>query len=253
MTIERLVVNKAEYSFEPAYFEHIARYRFARESIEKSAKVLDAACGTGYGSHLLARKFRKVHGIDISKEAIDHCKRNFRRDGLLYHVMNTEDLSFDDGEFDAVVSFETIEHLERPAKYLDELSRVLKSAGTLIVSTPVKGVYEQTFLGDNPYHLHEMSIAEFQAELSVRFSIQGLFGQTYLSHMRASEEKLERNAVYKGSVVFLVKSLLRKHMFSNPLMYPAFLALSRKCRENKVVPYIEGGAYKLITAMCTKR
>ena len=231
------------------FFEHFARYKFARKYI-KNKKILDAACGTGYGSYYLAKQAGEVHGIDISEEAINFCKQNYHNRKLYFHVMDVTNTSFSENTFDTIVSFETIEHLEHATNFLDEMKRILKTRGIFIVSTPVKGVYNKTFLGDNPFHLHEMSIQEFQSELSSRFKITGMFGQVFKPHMMASETKLDAQNRYKKTAAFKFKDFLRNYVFNHAVTYPLFLTMSSKIKDALLIPYQKDSDYKYITVVC---
>ena len=106
--------------------DHIARYGFAERTIPWSVSVLDLACGCGYGSQILSDKGRKVTGIDIEKEAIEYAKAHYP--GPTYEVGKAEEVT---GEYDFAVSFETIEHLEKPSLFLERLK-----AKHLIASVP---------------------------------------------------------------------------------------------------------------------
>ena len=250
-SIERLVVGKDDFYFEPAFFEHFARYRFARAHGPMEF-VLDAACGTGYGTSFLTHKANFAVGIDRSHEAISFCRQHYRKPNLHFQVMDVEATAFKASSFDTVVSFETIEHLEDPEKYLWEMRRVLKPHGTLFISTPVKGIYDQTFLGENPFHLHESEVDEFTQLLSAQFHIKSLYGQPFFSYMRASKERLDSQETYKTTLRFQLKRLLRNHVFNHRVTYPLFWHLSPKVRDNQVIPYSPDQTFKLVTAICIK-
>src|SRR3990167_3806200 len=96
---------------ESAEYQHWQRYKWIKL---KGKKILDCSCGTGYGSGLLAQN-NEVTGVDISEEAIEFAKQHFTAE---FKVGNAEQLEFEDESFDAVVSFETIEHLDNPYKFL---------------------------------------------------------------------------------------------------------------------------------------
>ena len=115
-----------------AEYEHWKRYKWVAKKL-RNKKVLDIACGTGYGSALLSLH-NKVMGVDISEEAIKEAKENFEIPN--FKVGNAEKLEFDNESFDAVVSFETIEHLDKPQEFIKEVRRVLKKDGMFYGSIP---------------------------------------------------------------------------------------------------------------------
>ena len=250
-SIERLVVGKNDFRFEPAFFEHFSRYRFARVH-SPMRFVLDAACGTGYGTFFLTHKANFVVGIDRSHEAILFCRQHYRKPNLHFQVMDVEAIAFKRDSFDTVVSFETIEHLVDPERFLWETRRILKSQGVFVISTPVKDVYDQTFLGKNPHHINETDVDEFTQLLSTQFRIRNLYGQPFMPYMRASEERLVLQDSYKATLRFRLKRFLRNHVFNHRMTYPLFWHLSQKVRDNQVIPYSPDQTFKLITAICVK-
>ena len=94
------------------WYEHVQRYAFARELVA-DCDVLDAACGEGYGSALLAQAARRVDGVDLSSEAVEHARNRYgQADNLAFHCSDVTQLPFPDDHFDRIISFETLEHLE---------------------------------------------------------------------------------------------------------------------------------------------
>lgn len=155
------------------FWEHVYRYAFAARFV-RGQRVLDVACGTGYGSAaLLAAGARSVIGVDISAESCAYAAKTF---GVDARVGDAEALAFPDASFDVVVSFETIEHLQRPTRLLDECRRVLRPGGCAVISTPDKHTYDKVG-GDNPHHLHEFEADEFIAACTERFPRVKLFTQ----------------------------------------------------------------------------
>ena len=92
------------------WYEHYHRYAFAG-GLVRGRKVLDAACGEGYGSAMLARSAASVTGVDISEASIEHARRRYRAPHLEFRSADCLNLPFDDDSFDSIVSFETLEHL----------------------------------------------------------------------------------------------------------------------------------------------
>ncbi|MFQ6817780.1 MAG: methyltransferase domain-containing protein [Blautia sp.] len=151
--------------------EHYQRYRFAARLV-KGKKVLDAACGEGYGSSLLAEEAAEVTGLDIDSRTVENAGRKYGNEKLSYKNGSIEQLPFADQSFDVVVSFETIEHVGEKIqqKFLEEIRRVLKPEGMLIMSTPNRAVYTDLVEGENPFHIKEFYVNEFQEFLGSRFT-----------------------------------------------------------------------------------
>lgn len=158
------------------WYEHFHRYVFALE-FTRGRRVLDAACGEGYGSALLATAATRVTGVDISADAIEHASGRYRADNLEFRQADCTDLPFSDDEFDCIVSFETLEHLENQRGLLDEFKRVLRPDGFLLISTPDKAVYSDRQQHDNEYHVAELYRDEFEGLLGEYFPAVRLWGQ----------------------------------------------------------------------------
>lgn len=159
------------------WYEHWHRYHFAAKYVA-GRRVLDVACGAGYGSALLARRARHVVGADISAETIDHARAAYASTpNLEFHRADCAALPFPDATFDAVVSFETIEHIEEQAKFLDEVRRVLRSDGIFVLSSPNKLEYSDRRSFANPYHKEELYREGLKSLLEPRFPHAKWFGQ----------------------------------------------------------------------------
>ena len=144
--------------------EHNDRYHFVISGKGLNTfkkKILDCACGAGYGSFILSLQ-NEVTGIDLSEEAINYAKKRYVNNGLGFVLGTAEKLPFKNKSFDVIVSFETIEHLKNPGKFILEVKRVLKDNGTLIVSTPNKSVFsphlQKPLINDHiqEFHLQEL-------------------------------------------------------------------------------------------------
>jgi SAM-dependent methyltransferase len=162
-------------------YEHFHRYAFALERV-RGQRVLDAACGEGYGSSLLARTAASVTGVDISEEAIRHARARYSAENLEFQSADCLSLPFPDDAFDSVVSFETLEHLEDQHGLLAEFRRVLKPKGFLLISTPDKAVYTDRQGNRNDFHVAELYREEFEALLADYFPAVRLWGQKLMFH-----------------------------------------------------------------------
>jgi len=121
---------------------HLDRYQFVTQIFDdkKFLNVLDAACGTGYGSDLLKTISKEmVLGIDISNQAVDYANRKYGSKCCTFSKVNVLDMQeLHDKTFDLIVSFETIEHIANPLKFLENISKLLSPSGYFVVSTPNK-------------------------------------------------------------------------------------------------------------------
>lgn len=153
---------------------HLARYNFAR-GLAKGKLVLDVACGAGYGSAVLANEARRVVGVDRSEKAVRYARTLYGGVGTVFLAADAGRLPFPKGAFDAVVSFETIEHLPDIPLYLDEIRRVLRPGGVFVVSTPKAP--RTTTKPANPHHTIEYSSLDFRAIMEERFDSVDLYSQ----------------------------------------------------------------------------
>ena len=162
---------------------HIDRYEFACRFVN-GKKVLDIACGTGYGSALLKKAGAKeVLGIDISEEAIDYAKKHFADPGVEFAVGDaTNIISVPDNSIELIVSFETIEHIRIYENYLAEMHRVLKEGGMIMISTPNKKFSSPGSVKPlNPYHFIEFHLDDFKEVLGKHFTSLTIYGQNHNS------------------------------------------------------------------------
>ncbi|MFW5816853.1 MAG: class I SAM-dependent methyltransferase [Wenzhouxiangella sp.] len=160
-------------------YEHWHRYAFAA-SLVADKVVLDAACGEGYGSHLLSASARHVTGIDIDPGAVGHARKRYASDRLLFACASCLDLPLADNSVDVVVSFETLEHLAEHDALMVEFRRVLRPDGFLLMSSPDRKTYSDETGYDNPFHVRELYRDQFEQLLGAHFPAFSLYGQKLL-------------------------------------------------------------------------
>jgi len=169
--------------------EHIQRYRFFK-SFYPGKTVIDAACGTGYGTAFIRSEgAESATGIDISKEAIGFAKKHYQQPGLHYQELDCMRINEVGDSADVVVSFETIEHLNDPALFIKNVSETIKPGGTFICSTPNKD--RLSGAGHfNPFHPSELPWNEFRNLFEKYFTVTGTFHQSEtVQYMRYMEIK----------------------------------------------------------------
>jgi SAM-dependent methyltransferase len=164
----------------PIWYEHWHRYCAAARLV-RGTVVLDAACGEGYGSMLLAREASRVIGIDVGAEAVAHARARYRESNLSFAQASVTALPLRDAAVGAVVSFETIEHLAAQGQMLAEFRRVLAPGGILIVSSPNRPVYNEAGEVDNAFHVRELDRDELKALLDPGFPEQAWYAQRVIA------------------------------------------------------------------------
>jgi len=159
-----------------AAYEHVPRYRLA-VPLAAGKTILDFGCGTGYGSGMLAQTAARVTGLDIDESALVWARETHNASNL--NFVRHDDLgeSLTAASFDLVTCFEMIEHVDHATqkRAIASIARMLRDDGLLLISTPNPEVTR--LYGANPYHIREMSEAEFRDLLSPHFPLLHIFRQ----------------------------------------------------------------------------
>ncbi len=156
--------------------EHLHRYALCLELVADKS-VLDIASGEGYGAALLASTAKTVIGVDIDAGSVEHARSAYNKPNLNFLVGRCEQIPLPDSTFDVVTSFETIEHHDKHEEMLDEIKRVLRPGGILIISSPNRLTYSDEPGYKNPFHIKELYYDEFHELLRRRFKSVRMFGQ----------------------------------------------------------------------------
>lgn len=156
------------------YTDHMSRYMFLN-GIIRNKILLDAGCGAGYGAHFLTTHGAKsVTAMDISMEAVAYARRNYPADGLHYIRADIRAMPLSGSSFDCVAAFEILEHIAEHPEFLEEIKRVLKPGGYLVVSTPDI----ETYRSPNAFHRKELTTSQFIDLMKVYFRHVTLFFQS---------------------------------------------------------------------------
>lgn len=232
--VERVSEHSRNWRLRRLLREHEIRYDFAKKFVADKI-VADIACGNGYGTHFLAKSGAKfAYGIDYDKSAIAHATKYYGQKNIKFILGNAQNIRLNKESIDTIVSFETLEHLGDPGKFLKELKRILKPGGIFILSTPNREVsYE-----DNPYHIKEYTFSELDTLLS-DFSQKNFYGQRH---------------VYKH-IVFLYKRIY-KNISKLPVIAPLKFFLRFRPWENQKIVKVKNlsdTGYMYIIAVCKRR
>ncbi|HSJ97670.1 MAG TPA: methyltransferase domain-containing protein, partial [Myxococcota bacterium] len=159
------------------WLEHWHRYHFAARWAA-GRRVLDVACGEGYGAAMLARVAAHVTGVDVSEPAIAHARSAYAQVGnAAFVAASCTRMPLPDASFDVAVSFETLEHIGEQEAFLDELARVLKPGGVLLLSSPNKAEYSDRRGFRNEFHVRELYREELARLVAARFPHLAWYGQ----------------------------------------------------------------------------
>jgi SAM-dependent methyltransferase len=160
-SLERLVpdrVRAQDLTGEETLRLHVERYEFSATHA-RPGRILDIACGAGYGTRLLADRCAGVEealGVDLSELAVSYARERYGDARTHFRVADA--MEFADGEgFDTIVSIETVEHLPRPGAFADRLVGLLRPGGILVASAPTTPSTDV-----NPHHLHDFSERSFR-------------------------------------------------------------------------------------------
>jgi 2-polyprenyl-3-methyl-5-hydroxy-6-metoxy-1,4-benzoquinol methylase len=153
---------------------HLAVYEWIGARVA-GQRVIDMACGEGYGSEVLSRSAAAVIGVDANRDAFEHARLRYVRSNLGFERGMVE-IHGEPGAYDAVVFLQTIEHVQDPAAVLEHFRSLLAPGGTAYVSTPnvLTLAPAGAVKSSNPWHIREYRAEEF------RSLCQTVFGQVRL-------------------------------------------------------------------------
>ena len=231
------------------YKEHVARYNFASKYI-KGKKVLDIACGSGYGSEILLKQGAKyVIGSDISKNTIDYAKDHYQNENIEFVTNDIKKLNFSDEEFDCIVSFETLEHVKEHDVVICELKRVLKKEGILIISTPNSESRTNDEEDTNRFHEKELTVQEFKKIINKFFPKFDLFSQRQIIDIGVGK-KIFRNMVLKG--VKLDRRKIYAKIFPQKFYSSMYNVMDDTDGNYEPIPYQSTQKPRILIAVCYK-
>ena len=197
----------------PVMLEHLHRYAIVLDII-RGKKVLDIACGEGYGTALMASTASEVVGADVDADTIAAAKNKYTNPNIEFVEASILSLPFKSETFDVLVCYETLEHVSDHSKVLAELKRVLKSSGFLIISTPNKEEYSVNRSHYNPFHVRELNVDEFKQLIGQYFNYSRFwFQESLLSSMIYAEENSSIDMCFTGNYKAITKTPVIKPIY----------------------------------------
>ena len=180
--------------------EHCARYLWAADflSREECVSVADLASGRGYGSAMLARTVETVVGADRDRGSVEDAERRYGRAGVTFCCRDFDHapLRLPGAPFDAVVCFETLEHVRHPRVLLAGIHDVLRDGGRLLLSVPNDRFERVDENGNNldPFHLHVFERGEVLGLLGdTGFRVERMLGQDMCNRVVSASSSLLRS------------------------------------------------------------
>ena len=220
----------------PWWGEHIHRYNEVIDQLNGNETILDIACGTGFGSNLLASK---------TIGSVTAFAANLSPDGspvkitmnLSFQEMDGTQLKFEDNTFDVVVSFETIEHTSAFHEMISEFKRVTKKGGKIYISTPNKLINSPSGIVTNPFHTQEWYYDEFKELIQNHFENYQLYGQKYVRYKNGGIAQKIESILYKRGVRKIPIKIQDRIMnaFGQPTMYPTEFDYEMVSNSNEIL------------------
>ncbi len=183
--------RREAYPTDTQHIVNLSGYVWAADQLGDLSRmrVLDIACGTGYGSDYLAGRAHMVVGIDRMPDMILGCRTQYPSTCIAFLPMDGAALGFRSGTFDAIVTQDTIEHVPDDHRFVSELSRVLCKGGLLVLFTPHGKQRGQT--PDNPHHLREYTPEELKDLLSDHFKSIRWYGRRQGARLKTAEGNMD--------------------------------------------------------------
>lgn len=224
-TVERIVPKdfqtREEYLL---YLRHLFAYEEALKFLDEDKHVLEIGFGEGYGANLLARHLESITAVDVNKKAVEYANQKYSGENCTFIHFDGHELPYRDEEFDAVISFQVIEHIEDDKNFVKEIHRVLKQGEKAILTTPNRETRLKP--GEEPwneFHIREYNPQQLHEVLSEFFPSVEIHG------IRAEKEveKIEHNRVKRNlSLYKLLPDTLKrmvtgdfKHVYNTDVFY----------------------------------
>jgi len=172
--------------FNPTFQRHVAAYRLCAPLLP-AGRVLDLGCGTGHSYRELDP--RESVGVDLDQGVLAGQDRET-------HAADMRALPFGSGEFESVISVQSIEHVPDPERVLAEVVRVLAPSGRAVFVTPNRLTFGPPDEIIDPYHFVEYDATELRAlcqPVFARVQLRGLYGsERYLAIVERERSELDR-------------------------------------------------------------
>jgi SAM-dependent methyltransferase len=165
---------------------HEAAYRWVAPWC-RGAAVVDAGCGEGYGAAYLRAVATSVVALDYAPDVVAHARAAYPSLGVAR--ADLQRLPLRDKGSEVVVSLQTVEHLHDQPGFVRECARVLRPAGTLVLTTPNRLTFTPAGAPLNPFHTRELTATELAALVAPEFAVARLLGVSHGPRLRRWERR----------------------------------------------------------------
>ncbi len=181
---------------------HKYNYKIARENISPNNNVLEVGCGEGFGTNFLSPYAKKIVGIDVDKNIIEHCNKKYTSSNCSFKHYDGYQIPFSDNSFDTVISFQVIEHVQDDINFISEAHRVLKNGGKYILTTPNKTtrIKKGKKKPWNRFHIREYNAIELKKLMEKKFSKVDMKGINATEDIYNSEHIRIKKAIFVDSL-----------------------------------------------------
>lgn len=240
------IIDTERFSSKEEYVLHLMHQSDYEKAgiIAKDLRVLDLGCNCGYGTYHLSNSSKTVIGVDISEKAIAAAQCKFIACNMQFRLVNGITLPFEDDQFDMVTSFQVLEHIPDYNAHFQEIIRVIRDDGLLIIATPNAAIRLLPGMKPwNPFHVREFNSNELRDLLTQYFCHVRLIGdfaekELYEIEYRRCTRKRDRTDVtWKRKVKDNIKGMLPSRMLSGMHKMKCNVNNNRKCVEDFMGKY----------------
>jgi SAM-dependent methyltransferase len=219
---------------------HRYAYAVVKEYAGPNDRLLEIGFGEGYGSEIVRPWVVEYVGVEVDAEAVGHATSRYRHPKSTFLSYDGSTLAFVDSSFDLVISFQVIEHVRDPQKFLLEARRVAREGGAVLIVTPNRnhrlGEHERPW---NRYHVREFSPHELETLMLSVFDTVEIFG----IHGSAAMNEIERNRVARARRLARLDPLGLRYRLPESIDTRLRIALRRRVGGAQVVPAQIGLGY----------
>jgi SAM-dependent methyltransferase len=206
------------------FVAHRSIYSFAARYCA-GKDVLDAGCGTGYGSSdLLAAGAKSVIGVDLDSRSIRFARRRYRDPRLTFHLSDLEKLSVPCSRVDVIVSSNALEHLDEPQLFLRHAARLLAPDGVLLVAVPpIRDESERRAHDEIHYHRSLLDVTQWADLLTA----EGFEVDVFLHRVRDPATTVDVHSHFKSRLTvadFVFEPATIERLVAEPTITAIFVA-----------------------------